>query len=142
MTALREISVNDAAQITSLSAQLGYAISIEDTASQIALVISHPDHCAIVIVENEKIIGWIHAFKTFRLESKPFVEIGGLVVDENYRGKGVGKKLINYIKKWCRENHFSLLRVRTNIKRKDAHIFYNKIGFRESKEQKIFETSV
>ena len=69
MAALREISVDDAAQISSLSAQLGYTISIDDTASQIRHVISHPDHCAFVIAENEKIIGWIHAFKTIRIES-------------------------------------------------------------------------
>jgi GNAT superfamily N-acetyltransferase len=90
----------------------------------------------------KKQIGWIHAFKTLRIESKPFIEIGGLVVDENYRGKGVGKLLINAIKNWSEQEEISTIRVRCHTKRKEAHLFYNKLGFSESKEQKIFEIRI
>jgi GNAT superfamily N-acetyltransferase len=142
MAALREIFIEDAAQITYLSNQLGYKINIEGTRAQIQEVISHPDHCAFVIADGEKILGWIHAFKTLRIESKPFVEIGGLVVDENYRRQGIGRKLVDHIKNWSLENNFKTVRVRCNSKRKEAHHFYVETGFKESKEQKIFETSV
>lgn len=142
MAVLREISVDDAAQITLLSAQLGYKINAQETAEQIRNVISHPDHCAFVIANQEKILGWIHAFKTFRIESKPFVEIGGLVVDENHREKGIGNKLVEKIKEWSRENNNHTVRVRCNTKRTEAHLFYNKTGFTESKEQKIFQLSL
>lgn len=142
MVALREISVDDAAQISSLSFQLGYKINIADTVSQIQNVMSHPDHCAFVIADNERILGWIHAFKTLKIESKSSIEIGGLVVDENHRGRGIGRRLVERVKEWSKESDIPVLRVRTSIKRNDAHTFYNSLGFSESKEQKVFEITV
>ncbi len=50
------------------------------------------DNCAFVAIIEGKIIGWIHAFKALRIETKPFIEIGGLVVDEIYREKKVLEK--------------------------------------------------
>ncbi|MGN6401862.1 MAG: GNAT family N-acetyltransferase [Flavisolibacter sp.] len=62
--------------------------------------------------------------------------MGRLVVDENYRGKRVGEILINKIKERCVQQSISSLRVRYNIKRKEAHAFYLKLGFSESKDRK------
>ncbi len=136
--AIREIALQDAEEVSSLSQQLGYQLSPSETAGQIKEVIVSSDNCAFVALSNGKIIGWIHGFKTVRIETKSFVEIGGLVVDENYRGKGVGKKLIDRIKQWCVEQEVCSLRVRCNTKRKEAHQFYLTLGFSEMKEQKIF----
>ncbi len=134
--------MEDAESISALSKQLGYGLDVDETKDLIGLVNNHPDHIALVIADEKKQIGWIHAFKTLRIESKPFIEIGGLVVDENYRGKGVGKLLINAIKNWSEQEEISTIRVRCHTKRKEAHLFYNKLGFSESKEQKIFEIRI
>ena len=45
---------------------------------------SSNNHTAFVALTDEKIVGWIHGFRALLLESKPFVEIGGLLVDENF----------------------------------------------------------
>jgi GNAT superfamily N-acetyltransferase len=92
----------------------------------------------VAMVEN-KIIGWIHAFITIRIETKPFVEIEGLVVDENLRNKSVGRKLVDAIAVWCRKENISVLRVRCNTRRIETHLFYKKLDFAETKEQKIFQ---
>ena len=140
--ALREISVHDAVQITSLSHQLGYTLDVEETSSQIRDVVSHMDHCAFVAIHEENIIGWIHAFIALRIESRPYVEIAGLVVDEKYRGRGAGKALVEKIKTWAVEKNIRCVRVRCNTVRKEAHHFYNKLGFALSKEQKIFQINI
>jgi len=87
-------------------------------------------------------VGWIHVLKAIRIESKPFIEIGGLVIDKNYRKQGIGKLLVNKARVWTKENHIDKLRVRCNRKRADAHQFYQAIGFIESKEQKVFEANI
>jgi GNAT superfamily N-acetyltransferase len=138
-TLIRPVHLNDTAAINSLSAQLGYSASVNETEEMIREVLSANDNCAFAAVENGKIIGWIHAFKTVRMETKPFIEIGGLVVDEQYRGKGTGKKLVQHVREWCHEKNIIDLRVRCNTKRKEAHQFYLALGFTESKEQKIFQ---
>lgn len=139
---IREIHENDAAAISQLSLQLGYTLSPFETVNQIKEIAASGDNCAFVALYNKKIIGWIHAFKAMRLETKTFIEIGGLVVYESYRGKGVGKALVERIKAWCVEQKIAALRVRSNTKRSDAHMFYLKNGFTESKEQKVFGMKV
>jgi GNAT superfamily N-acetyltransferase len=140
--AIREITTKDSEVISSLSKQLGYGLSSSETAKQVQEILDSNDNCAFVALHEEKIIGWIHAFKTVRVEAKTFIEIGGLVVDENYRGKGVGKSLVSKVRAWCAEQKITSLRVRCNSKRLEAHQFYLSLEFKESKEQKVFEQDI
>ena len=74
---------------------------------------SSNNHTAFVALTDEKkIVGWIHGFRALLLESKPFVEIGGLVVDENFRSLAIGGKLVQRITSWCHENSIDDLSVR------------------------------
>lgn len=95
-----------------------------------------------VIADDETVIGWIHGFYSLRVESDAFVEIGGLVIDERYRRKGVGKMLVNEVIEWSRRMNIHKIRVRSNAIRTDAHTFYESIGFTETKEQKIFDLNL
>lgn len=136
---IRTITIDAAKEIQLLSKQLGYEMSLDDTMEQIKEILSSTSDFAVVALIENKIVGWIHVFKALRLETKPFAEIGGLVVDENYRNKGIGKKLVEGIKQWCIEKNINDVRVRSNVKRKEAHQFYTSVGFNEMKEQKVFQ---
>ena len=109
---VRKIRKKDAEAISLLSDQLGYVLSFVETVLQIKKLVDSGDNCVLVALHDEKIVGWIYAFKALRLETKTFIEIGGLVIDENYRGKGIGKILVSKIKEWCIEQKISSLRVR------------------------------
>lgn len=132
----------DAEAITALSHQLGYSISLSETTANIEKVVSSKDNCIYTALCDGNTAGWIHAFIAIRIETAPFVEIGGLVVDENYRGEGVGKALIAEVKNWCLEKNINTLRVRCNTKRLEAHKFYAALGFQQNKEQKVFELAL
>ena len=139
---IKTISLQDAENIRKLSGQLGYSISLEDTQANIKQILALESHTALVAISNDKIVGWIHAFETRTIESLPFIELAGLVIDENARGKGIGKILVEKIKQWCMKRNISSLRVRSNVIRKDAHKFYLNLGFSEIKEQKVFQMSL
>lgn len=139
---IRRIEEEDAVAIKSLSAQLGYRLSFEETIENIRDVLSSKDQTAFVAYKEDSIIGWIHIFRTVRLESKSFIEIGGLIIDENYRKQGVGKLLVNSALELAKEKHISKIRVRCNKKRFEAHKFYRALGFAEFKDQKVFELAV
>ena len=139
---IRQITLDDAKEIHRLTVELGYKIPLLETAANVEAVISHPDNCGRVAIHAGNIVGWVHAFKALRIETRPFVEIGGLVVDEALRGRGIGKKMIESVKQWCVECKIPILRLRTNTKRKEAHQFYRSLGFTEIKEQKVFELKV
>lgn len=136
---LRRAELNDVEFISELSNQLGYESTIEKIHNRLSEILNNSDNYIYVCMDNENIIGWIHGFYSLRVESDSFVEIGGLVVDENYRRNGIGKILVEKVIEWARFKKSDKIRVRCNAVRKETHIFYNRIGFNETKEQKIFD---
>jgi len=139
---IRLIKESDAVAVRSLSGQLGYRLSAEETVENIRDVLSNRDQAAFVACLDGVVIGWIHIFRTVRLESKSFIEIGGLIIDENYRKQGVGKLLVRSAGELAKGEHIGKLRVRCNKKRIEAHQFYRALGFTEFKEQKVFELTI
>jgi len=139
---IRQIQTTDAKKATELSLQLGYSISIEQTTKNIIAILSNKDHDAFVAVHNDEVIGWIGLTYSFSLESAPHCEIRGLVVSDKYRGQGVGKRLIDRTKQWAKEKGVDKLRLRCNVKRTATHLFYEHIGFKETKQQKSYEIAL
>jgi GNAT superfamily N-acetyltransferase len=139
---IRDIAEQDAEAINALSTQLGYTMSIEQTLSNIRSVLRTKGHNAFVAIFENKIMGWIGVAEALQIESAPFCEIRGLIVDEKLRGLGIGKLLIEKVKQWSKETGNKTLRLRCNMIRKEAHLFYQHLGFREIKEQKVFEMKI
>ena len=121
---------------------MGYFISTENTLKSIEVLNFSKNDIAYVAVVADKVIGWIHVFYTTRLECEPFCEIAGLVVADDCRGKGIGRALIEHIKPWCKEKKSHTLIVRSSTKRDKAHRFYEHIGFKDLKQQNIFEIAI
>jgi len=136
---IRAATMKEAPQITELSIQLGYPLTVQDTITNIAAIDKSNYDMAYVAVMNNQVVGWIHVFYTMRLETGPFCEIGGLVVAASARGKGIGSQLVEKAKKWAAERNINKLKVRCQVKRTEAHAFYEKNGFVEKKVQKVFE---
>lgn len=137
--AIRNILPEDAPSIVSLSRQFGYDLNVEQAGAFIQLVSNSNTDAAYVAISNTGIKGWVQVSVCTRLESGTFVEITGIVVDEQQRGKGIGKLLVSKAKEYCREKNIKKLKVRCNIKRASAHLFYAGVGFKEVKQQKVFE---
>ena len=68
--------------------------------------------------------------------------IGGLVVREDMRGHGIGRRLCLEVEQWARSRSVPLVRVRSQIKREDAHRFYLRDGYRQVKTSLVFEKKV
>ncbi|HEY2721177.1 MAG TPA: GNAT family N-acetyltransferase [Chitinophagaceae bacterium] len=136
---IRQISEKDAVSAAHLSGQLGYDISVEMTLDNINAIRTNSGHDAFVALDGDRVVGWIAVSRAYQIESAPCCEIRGLIVDELYRKKGVGKLLVEKAKSWCKEQGNSKLRVRCNAKRAETHLFYRHLGFRDVKEQKVFE---
>jgi N-acetylglutamate synthase-like GNAT family acetyltransferase len=136
---IRNAEIKDSESIAELSCQLGYKSENIAIQKRLTEILANNDDCVLVALENEKIVGWIHGFYSRRVESESFIEIGGLVVDTNYRKNGIAKRLVDELNKWAYAKECRKIRVRCNVTRKEAHIFYMKIGFELNKEQKIFD---
>ena len=139
MIQIREISKKDAESVAWLSTQLGYESDIEQISARIKHINNSNDNCAFVALFEDKVVGWIHGFYTLRIESDPFVEIGGLIVDSAYRNLKIGKQLIERLKLWAEQHQVKKLKVRCNIIRTESHKFYERLGFKDNKRQIAFE---
>lgn len=142
MIEIRKMGLGDAAAVANLTEQLGYPANVNKTLQRIKLMANMATNCIFVALANEQVVGWTHAFYTVRIESDPFVEIGGLVVDAAHRNKQIGKKLILQVIDWARETNVQMLKVRCNVIRTESHVFYERAGFNLSKSQKIFEMKI
>ena len=139
MVEIREITEKDAQRVSELATQLGYASNMEQTLIRIESITSRKENCAFVAVIENKVVGWIHGFYTLRIESDPFAEIGGLIVDSAYRKLNIGKQLVETVNLWAKTHQVKKLKVRCNTKRFESHKFYEQIGFKENKRQVVFE---
>lgn len=138
---LESITEAEALEILSLSEQLGYGNNFEMLLGRLQEIIPLKDHAIFVAKAEGKIVGWLHCLICLRVESPLFVEVTGLVVDENVRGQQIGKNLIDTSKKWSRNRGISTIRIRCNVLRTETHKFYQALGFFSTKEQKVFEMS-
>jgi GNAT superfamily N-acetyltransferase len=130
---------SDAQQIAKLCLQLGYSNTSQEIENRLNAIDPDRTQSIWVAVSNKNdIVGWVHALKVVYLESNPFIEIGGLVVDQDQRGKGIGKALIQKVEHWAKTIGLLEIRLRSNIIRKEAHQFYEKIGFKNVKTQYTF----
>ncbi len=86
--------------------------------------------------------GWLHLFVAHRVESDRFAELGGLVVAEEDRGKGIGRRLLAAAEQWVKGRGITKLRVRSRSSRSDAHAFYQRLGFIGSKEQLVLDKPI
>ena len=75
------------------------------------------------------------------VEADAFVVIGGLVVDREYRKQGIGRRLLVRAEEWAAQQGCSLVRLWSNVKRVEAHGFYERAGYTNLKTQYSFAKS-
>jgi GNAT superfamily N-acetyltransferase len=138
----RPASMDDLESIVYLSEHWGHPSTSEKMQRGVQEIINHADHRIFLIQYEEKITGWIHGFCSLHMESGPYVEIAGMVVDRSFRRKGMGKKLVDKIIEWSKARNCKTVRVRSNILRQEAHLFYTGIGFQEVKQQKVYDLNI
>ncbi len=133
---------DDAEAAAELSSQLGYPCSAGDLRERIDEMLRTDDRVAFAAVLDGQIVGWIDAAMERHLQSPASAVIGGLVVREDTRGLGVGRRLCLEVEEWARSKSVPLVRVRSQIKREDAHRFYLRDGYSKVKTSYVFEKPV
>jgi GNAT superfamily N-acetyltransferase len=137
---VRWITLEDAVAVAELCGQLGYPASALEIAERIkALLIRAENQVAFVACIGDEVVGWVEASIVHHLQSAPYALIGGLVVRDGVRNLGVGKRLCTEVEAWSRSKGMTVLRVTSRMTREDAHRFYLRDGFRQTKTSAVFE---
>jgi GNAT superfamily N-acetyltransferase len=133
---LEPASAADADALAALAGELGYPSTSKQVAERLAALPA--DHRVWAARDGGAVVGWIHAFVARYLVDEPFVEIGGLVVADGARGRGIGPRLIDQACEWARSLGCAKVGVHSNVLRADAHRFYEREGFVLEKRQGVF----
>ncbi len=136
-------SLEDAEHIAVLCQQLGYPATPEEVQRRLDKIRQDERHAVFVAkLSDGRVIGWIHGYVCHLLVTDPQVEIGGLVVEQGHRRHGIGRLLMQRIEQWARDKARSTVHIRSNVVRKEAHAFYEEIGYENVKTQKTFRKAL
>lgn len=137
---IRRADLQDCARITTLYNQLGYNTSQAEMQNRIEALSKLPSDIIYVADKSgAPVIGCIHAGLCQTLAKGEFLCIYGLVVDEAYRNQHIGQLLLEAAEEWSYGQGCQSVRIRSNVIREDAHRFYERLGYQNTKSQYILE---
>ena len=140
---IRAMRESDVDAVHRLAVELGYPTEPARTLARIRAVLASDIADAFVAVDSEdRVLGWAHVFVAPFLESGPNAELGGLVVEEGARGRGIGAALVARTEAWARERGIGKICLRSNVIRTEAHAFYQKLGYAVQKSQFKFQKEI
>ena len=129
---IREIDENDyPALLTLWQNELGSKyVTAENIAPHYERVKDDERYKTYVACTEGAVIGFISSVQSYGVGCDgENLQIIAMAVKEEYQNKGVGKKLIQRLEDYARENNFFSIGVCSGFKRTAAHIFYEHSGF-------------
>ena len=140
---IREVEESDIIRLVGLLNQLGYDETADEIKNRIVKITKHKTGNVFVAEYDQgNIIGCVQAMIDTRLAGGTYGEVVSLVVDKSFRGKGIGKNLIEHAIDWIKSRGESRLRIRCNSLREETQEIYKHLGFVEKKSQIIFEKKI
>lgn len=141
--AVRQMRVEDALGVATLTTQLGYPSTEDEIRRRYDLLKDRWDARVFVAHHaGNRVAGWIHVQATYLMECDARAEIWGLVVAEAARGTGVGRRLVEAAEEWALMRGLTVMTVRSNSLRTDAHGFYEHLGYNVIKTQNAFRKNL
>ena len=129
---VRVAKMSDISGLLPLMDQLGYPTSRKELETQFKRFTKNDGYGIAVAVLDEKVIGLVAwSASSLFVQNKVRFHIEGLVVDEKYRGCGVGKKLMLFVEDIARKFSPAIIDLTSGLRRaKDgSHEFYKTLGY-------------
>lgn len=123
---------SDVESLMPLFAQLGYPLSYEEIHCNLSSYLGQSHYGVAVAVVNGHVVGWVAWTQTRRLiVNKWHFHIEGLVVDNSYRGRGVGKALLQHVEGLAQACAPAVIDLTSGVRRSrdGTHAFYRRLGY-------------
>jgi GNAT superfamily N-acetyltransferase len=134
---IRHSNINDIAGLLPLLSQLGYPCKFEELQTRFIRFLNNPGYGVAVCEINGKILGLIAWSKSelFVLDRVRF-HIEALVIEQESRGKGIGKKLMKFVESISENHKPVIIDLISGFRRakEGTHEFYKNIGYRNEGE--------
>jgi PhnO protein len=139
---IRPMVPDDAQRAAELSGELGYPATADAMRARLTQLGNLEDHIIYAACLLGDVAGWIDVGIVHHLQAPSYGEIGGLIVSSNYRGLGIGKKLVEAAEQWIAAKGVATILVRSQVVREAAHRFYLQQNFSHVKTSAVFTKSL
>ena len=141
-TSIREATRGDCPAIAALNVELGYDAPVDEIGRRLDQIFETPGQAVFVAEVDGQVAGWIFVAIVVSLETEMFGEIRGLIVTERLRGGGIGADLVTAGERWAEAAGVSRMRVRSNVLRDRTRGFYERLGYKVTKTQNVFDRTL
>jgi len=135
---VRPFRAGDEESVADLCTQLGYPTSVSDVERRLREAGDRWQAVFMAESPDGRAVGWVQVCVHSILVADRHAEIEGLVVDREWRSKGVGRSLMKRAEEWARRADCKAVTLRSNVVREGARPFYEDIGYELTKTQWAF----
>ncbi len=137
---IREIKENDLNSLMDLYIQLSpsnIGLSYEKMKEVWSEIQQNKNITYLGVFDNNQLISscFISIIPNLTNQGRPIGYIENVITDVNYRRKGIGKKLLQKAIEIAKINNCYKVFLESGISRKEAHKFYQSIGFDDSNKK-------
>jgi ribosomal protein S18 acetylase RimI-like enzyme len=130
---VREARLEDAEAIAELLTQLGYPSSEPQARRRLQILAAQPKTRVFVLEANGEVAGLSMTCITQPIEhDDPWCQLAALVVAEAHRRTGAGRLLLNAVEAEARAHGSGGIVLGSATHRRDAHSFYERMGFKQT----------
>lgn len=128
--AIRPATAADAPRIAELLGQLGYPATSGDVTTRLATLSGHAGAVVFVADLDGTVTGVAsgHVFPALH-SSAPAAWLTSMVVADEWRGRGIGRLLVEAVERWAAERGATRLALTSALHRTAAHAFYERLGY-------------
>jgi GNAT superfamily N-acetyltransferase len=127
---VRAVESTDIEALADLITQLGYETRASEMEMRMEAILANKNYATFVAVSKGKVCGMVGTFTCYTYEhNSRSARILALVVSKEVRGRGVGQALIAAAEKDLAQRNIRRVAVNTSFERKEAHEFYEKLGY-------------
>ena len=131
---IQKLKIEDIEELIELYKKLApFENSVVESIEIYKEMLKDEQYLILTAKDEGKVIGSVLGIccKSTATGGRPFLVIEDVIVDENVRGKGIGRKLIGAIELFGKEKHCAYGILVSSGFRKEAHNFYESLGFTE-----------
>jgi GNAT superfamily N-acetyltransferase len=127
---IREARYEDSFELAYLMGELGYPTTVEEMTERLEALLPNEAYSCFVACVNDQVIGMIGLTKGIYFEKNGcYARISALVVSEEFRGNGIGKKLVRYGEEWAKDQGCTAILLNSGKQRTDTHEFYRNLDY-------------
>lgn len=126
---IRAAEASDSESLARLIGQLGYDATPGQVAERRALMAAEGRHVLVAEIDGA-VVGCLSTSVMRVLHrAAPVGRISMMVVDEAFRGKGIGAALVRAAEEVLAAQDCTMAEVTSNVRRAEAHRFYERLGY-------------